>query len=104
MEHGLYAIDYPAEKYAEYQAEAKARLDAELIRLLREKQSGIVLELSFCDRDFRDEFKGMVEQNVGRWVLVFLDAGNHVVRQRIAAQRAAQREPVGEGEVAIKVV
>lgn len=133
-EHGLYAIDYPADKYAEYQDEAKVRLNAELLRLLREKQRDIVLDLSFWNRDFRDEFKGVVENNGGRWVLVFLDAAKDVLRRRIAERRARRdaldernrgrdgdsafdvdeetferfcggfEKPVGEGEVVIKVV
>ncbi|KND87618.1 hypothetical protein TOPH_07783 [Tolypocladium ophioglossoides CBS 100239] len=132
--HGLYTIDYRADKYAQYQDEAKVRLSAELLRLLREKQRDIILDLSFWNKGYRDKFKGMVEQNGGQRVLVFLDAGKDVLRQRIAERRARRdalgerdesqdgdsafnvdeetferfcggfEKPVGEGEVAIKVV
>ncbi|KAK5994611.1 hypothetical protein PT974_05090 [Cladobotryum mycophilum] len=133
-EHGLYAIDYPADKYADYQVEARQRLETTLISLLQEGQRDIVLDLAFWNREYRNEFKKIVESNGGRWLLVFLDAEKEVLWRRIQERRARREalsvedgrrdgdsafnvdegifevycegfeRPVGEGEVVIKVV
>lgn len=89
--HGLYGIDYAQEKYQEYQDEAQEILIAELKRRLEEKTKDIILDLSFWNKQYRDEFKAVIEKFGGRWVLVFLDADKELLWKRITL-RKAQRD------------
>ncbi|KAK7421169.1 hypothetical protein QQX98_002298 [Neonectria punicea] len=89
--HGLWAIDYPADRYSAYQLEAKELLVAKLGSVLQEKQRDVVLDLSFYNKEYWDEFKRLVEKNGGRWVLIFLDADRDLLWRRIG-QRRAQRD------------
>ncbi|KAM0426536.1 hypothetical protein ACHAPT_008228 [Fusarium lateritium] len=89
--HGLYVIDYAKEKYQEYQTEAQEILVAELQHRLKEKTRDIVLDLSFWNKQYRDDFKAIVETGGGRWVLVFLDADRELLWERIT-RRKAERE------------
>ncbi|RSL74309.1 hypothetical protein CEP53_000362 [Fusarium sp. AF-6] len=89
--HGLYGIDYSQEKYQQYQTEAQEILVTELKRRLEEKTRDIVLDLSFWNKEYRDEFKTMIEEFGGRWVLVFLDADKEQLWKRITS-RKAQRD------------
>lgn len=132
--HGLYAINYPAHKYDDYQTEAQQSLKAELTRLLQEQQRDTILDLAFWNKGYRDEYKRIIESNDGRWVLVFLDAEKEVLWRRIQERRARRdalsvddggrdgdsafdvdketfevycggfERPAGEGEVVVKVV
>ncbi|KAI5456757.1 ATP/GTP-binding protein [Mariannaea sp. PMI_226] len=132
--HGLYAIDYPREKYEEYLDEGQNRLKGELERLIKEKKNNIALDLSFWNKEYRDEYKELIERSGGRWVLVFLDAEKEVLWRRITSRRAHRdalgarekgrdgdsafdvdektfemycsgfEKPVGEGEITIQVV
>lgn len=86
--HGLYRIDYPEEQYETYQEEASRKLIAELERILQEKSNDVVLDISFYDKEYRDEYKDIVERNGGRWVLVYLDAGRDLLWNRIQRRRA----------------
>ncbi|KAF5983065.1 integral membrane protein PTH11 [Fusarium bulbicola] len=86
--HGLYKIDYAAEQYEAYQQEASQKLMAELERILLEKSNDLVLDLSFYDKEYRDEYKDIVEGNGGRWVLVYLDADRDLLWNRIQQRRA----------------
>ena len=132
--HGLFGIDYPEHKYSDYQDEAQANIKDELARILREKRRDVVLDLSFYDREYREEYKEIIDANGGRWVLVYLDADKETLQRRIAHRRA-QRDalplddkgrdgdsafnvdeetfamycngfepPVGEGEITVKIV
>lgn len=85
--HGLYGIDYAQEKYQEYQNEAQEILIAELKRQLEEKTRDIALDLSFWNKEYRDEFKAMIEKFGGRWVLVFLDADKELLWKRITSRK-----------------
>ncbi|KAF4503576.1 Zeta toxin [Fusarium agapanthi] len=131
--HGIYKIDYPTEQYEVYQQEASQKLIAELERILLEKSNDLVLDLSFYDKEYRDEYKDIVESNGGRWVLVYLDADRDLLWKRIQQRRAKRdsldamdperngdsafdiddetfamywggfKPPSGEGEIVIKV-
>ena len=82
--HGRYGIDYPPEKYSEYQSEASDELDELFVRLLKRNRvqvldgedvqiprrpMTIVLDYSFATWADRDEVKGIVEREgvVGFW-------------------------------------
>ncbi|UPK99764.1 hypothetical protein LCI18_010699 [Fusarium solani-melongenae] len=90
--HGLYAINYAREKYQEYQTEAQDILITELKHRLEEKTRDIVLDLSFWNKQYRDEFKVMIEKFGGRWVLVFLDADKELLWKRITSRKAQRDE------------
>jgi predicted kinase len=123
--HGLYGIDYPPEKLAEYQAEADAECKARLVELLNCGERDIVLDRALYSREDRDYFKGLVEKKGGRWVLVFFrPASKDVIWNRIQRRREAGidadsaveltteildgywegfENPEGEGEVVVDV-
>ncbi|KAF4985718.1 hypothetical protein FDECE_16358 [Fusarium decemcellulare] len=86
--HGLYAIDYPAERYEEYLDEAQDIIRAELARLLQQKDKDVILDLSFWNREYRNAYKEIIENNGGRWVLVFLDADRELLWERITKRRS----------------
>ena len=93
----------------------------------------MVLDLSFWNKAYRDEYKTLVEQGGGRWVLVFLDAERELLWRRVRQRRAKRdalsnmeerdgdsafdidaetfdmycsgfERPQGEGEIVIRVV
>ena len=88
---GLYNIDYADEKLAEYQEEAYHHVQSELRRLLSERKQDIILDLSFYNREYRDEFKQIIEGGDGRWVLLSLEADKALLWSRIT-QRRRQRD------------
>ncbi|EXL52341.1 hypothetical protein FOCG_08135 [Fusarium oxysporum f. sp. radicis-lycopersici 26381] len=106
--HGLYNIDYPAEQYEVYQQEASQKLIAELERILQDKTNDVVLDLSFYDKEYRDEYKDIVERNGGRWVLVYLDTGRDLLWNRIQRRRAERdsldaKDPERNGDSAFDI-
>ncbi|KAF5637981.1 ATP GTP-binding protein [Fusarium sp. NRRL 52700] len=106
--HGLYKIDYPAENYEAYQQEASQKLIAELDCILQDKSNDIVLDLSFYDKEYRDEYKNIVERNGGRWVLVYLDACRDLLWNRIQQRRAKRdsldvKDPERNGDSAFDI-
>ncbi|GJN78481.1 hypothetical protein PLIIFM63780_001975 [Purpureocillium lilacinum] len=86
--HGLYGIDYEPSKYSEYQDEAQDKLKDRLRALLRAKDRDAVLDLAFWNKEYRDEFKSLIEENGGRWVLIFLQADRELLWRRITERRA----------------
>lgn len=92
--HGLFKIDYPKEKHSEYLDEGQLYIKSELARLLDEKQKDVVLDLSFWNKEYREEYKKIINEHGGRWVLVFLDAAEEVLQRRIAKRRQ-ERDAVG---------
>lgn len=85
--HGLYKIDYPADKYGDYQDEARAAITTELKTLLARGERDVVLDLSFWNKAYREEYKTLIEGAGARWVLVFLDAGREVLWERVTKRR-----------------
>jgi predicted kinase len=123
--HGLYGIDYPPEKLAEYQDEADAECKARLVDLLDRGERDIVLDRALYSREDRDYFKEVVEKKGGRWILVFFrPPSKDVIWNRIQRRREAGvdadsaveltpeildgywegfENPEGEGEVVVDV-
>lgn len=91
-------------------------------------KTDIIVDRVFLTRKLRDECKQVVEHWGGRWVLVFLDADEVVLRRRVSERRAGVQQrgktaddmldvadevwesflaiferPSGEGELVIKV-
>lgn len=123
--HGLYSVDYPDDKYSDYQDEAESALRNELAQLLQRGSHDATLDFSFAFRKSRDEWKGLVEKSGGRWVLVHLDVGADELRRRVRARNqlavkdgdsaflvtdeilesylAGFQWPIGEGEVVLRL-
>ena len=124
--HGMYGVDYPLDKYSDFQTEAGKEYDKRLIELLSDvdRKHDIVLDRAFWAKEDRDNFKRLVEESGGRWVLVYLKASREVLWRRIKERAAKRRnadsafdmtenilnrywegfeEPRGEGETVIEV-
>ncbi|KAJ4298812.1 hypothetical protein N0V88_003850 [Collariella sp. IMI 366227] len=123
--HGLYGTDYPAEKLTKYQDEADVECRETLVDLLDRGERDIVLDRALYSREDRDYFKKVVEENGGRWILVFFrPASKEVIWNRIQKRRKAGinadsalditpeildgywegfENPDGEGEIVVEV-
>ncbi|RLL95599.1 hypothetical protein CFD26_103893 [Aspergillus turcosus] len=123
--HGLWNVDYPKEHYEKYQDEAEAALKRQLVHILQQGDTNVVLDFSFAFREDRDEWKALITESGGRWVLVYLNADPAEIRRRVAARNALIEKdgdsafyltedvleryirgferPVGEGEIVINV-
>jgi len=101
--HGRYGVDYPKERYSQYQDEASTKLDQTLVEMLRAGKN-LVLDYSFWNKEARDETKAVVEKEGGRWVLVYLTASENrqLLKERIQ-QREQTREDGVDGDSAFDV-
>ncbi|GAA0339521.1 hypothetical protein GCM10008967_32330 [Bacillus carboniphilus] len=80
--NGRYGIDYPVEKYGDYQVEAETRLRNRLLHLIQNKQK-VVIDFSFWQKAKRDEYKHLIEEAGGVWELVYLKVSPEVIRKRL---------------------
>ncbi|KAF4156651.1 hypothetical protein CNMCM6069_006549 [Aspergillus lentulus] len=123
--HGLWNVDYPKEHYEKYQIEAEAALKRQLVHILQHDDANVILDFSFAFRRDRDEWKAIISESGGRWVLIYLDADPTEIRRRVAARNALNEKdgdsafylaedvleryingferPVGEGEIVINM-
>ncbi|CAJ2509073.1 Uu.00g140990.m01.CDS01 [Anthostomella pinea] len=123
--HGIYAVDYPPEKSAEYQDEAADECESRLVSLLAQGVKDVVVDMSFYSKDDRAHYRRLVEEHDGRCVLIYLRAASkEVLWQRILQRRrnginadsayeiteeiidaywSGFEAPVGEGEIIIEV-
>jgi len=119
--HGRYGIDYPPEKYSEYQSEASDELDKLFVRLLKngsqalggvdppvpQRPLTIVLDYSFARKTDRDEVKEIVEREGGRWVLVYLAISENrdAIRERVRGRKSKRDVESGscDGDNAFEV-
>ena len=99
-----------------------------MLRQIADTKTDIIVDRAFLTREMRDEYKQIIEHWGGRWVLVFLDADEIVLRRRVSERRAGVQQrgksaddmldatdgvwedflaiferPSGEGELVIKV-
>ena len=91
--HGLFGVDYPADHnlYEQYQDEADQIYLEHFHRLLRAEKD-LVLDRSFYAKEDRDEFKRMIEDEGGRWILVYLEVDDkEYLWRRICARSAEAR-------------
>lgn len=80
--HGRYGIDYPEEAYESYKEQSERKLRKELGELLAGKRH-VVVDFSFWQRRRRDEYKQLIEQHGGQWVLVHLKVEPDELRRRL---------------------
>ncbi|KAF2822014.1 putative ATP/GTP-binding protein [Ophiobolus disseminans] len=127
--HGIYGIDYEASAalYEQYQDEADITYRARYRALLADKKD-VILERSFYAREDREEYRKMAHDGGARVVLVFLkaegDEGKEFLWNRICKRSNRGKtadsaldisretfemywrgfeDPVGEGEIVVKV-
>lgn len=80
--HGRYGIDYPEEAYESFKEQSEHKLRKELIELLAGKRH-VVVDFSFWQQRRRDEYKQLIEQHGGQWVLVQLMVEPEELRRRL---------------------
>ncbi|OCA88433.1 hypothetical protein A8F94_24550 [Bacillus sp. FJAT-27225] len=83
--NGRYGIDYPTEKYRDYQIEAERRLRNQLVSLIKDKRK-VVIDFSFWQKAKRVEYKQLIEEAGGEWKLIYLKVSPEVIRQRLDAR------------------
>lgn len=98
--YGLYGVDYPAERYNDYQGEAETALRQKLSQVLQLGSQDVILDFSFAFRQTRDEWKDLIERLGGRWVLVYLEVPSEELQRRVAARN---RLTVKDGDSAFPV-
>jgi len=117
--HGRYGIDYPPEKYSEYQSEASDELDKLFVQLLRRNSSApdkevqarrpltIVLDYSFATKADRDDVREIVEREGGRCVLLYfaISGNRQAIRERVTGRKAKRDVESGscDGDNAFEV-
>lgn len=89
--HGIYAVDYPAHKYAEYQEEADVLYRGRYEALLAAGEGDIVLDRSFHAKRDKDWFRRLAEMNGYRVVLVYLDVEREVLWRRVCDRQKKAR-------------
>ncbi|KAM0715473.1 hypothetical protein Q7P37_008971 [Cladosporium fusiforme] len=89
--YGVYGVNYPAQKYQEYQEEADAVYLEEYKRLLATGKANIILDRSFYAKEDRDLFRHLAEAHGARVVLVYLDVDREILWQRICDRQARTR-------------
>lgn len=80
--NGRYGIDYPVEKYGDYQIEAERRLRNQLICLIQDKRK-VVIDFSFWQKAKRDGYKQLIEEAGGEWKLIYLKVSPEIIRKRL---------------------
>jgi predicted kinase len=121
--HGLWGNDYLPDKYEEYLDEAEEESIERLRKLLSERKD-VVLDRSFWCKADRESVRKIVEDEGGRWALVYLKAERDVLWRRIKKRQAGARDadsafwiteqvfdryvkgfeaPDGEGELVVEV-
>lgn len=85
QKHGRAGVDYPADKYMEYEAAVKQNLEDELIGLLAAGQS-VVLDYGFWKQADRIRYKQLIEDNGGAWKLIYLKASPETLQERLSAR------------------
>lgn len=79
---GRYGIDYPEEAYESLKEQSERKLRNELKELLAAKRH-VVVDFSFWQQRRRDEYKQLIEQHGGQWVLVYLKVEPEELRRRL---------------------
>jgi hypothetical protein len=92
--HGLYKVDFDKSFLSRYIDEARNTIMSELKVMLQSQRqvadtkTDFIVDGGFLTRKRRDEYKQMIEHYGGRWVLIFFDADEIVLRRRISERRA----------------
>jgi predicted kinase len=97
--HGMFAVDYPSDRYEEYQKEAEDALRKEFEHILSEGKRDVVLDFSFYSREYRDDWRDVAlskaKRNNGQGVrilIVYFEATKEALWNRIQARRKGVRD------------
>lgn len=80
--YGKYGIDYPKGEYKKLQIEANKELHSIFLELLKSNRN-IVVDFSFWQKEKRDNYKQIVENNNGKWFLVYMNTPISVIKERL---------------------
>ncbi|RSD28654.1 AAA family ATPase [Mesobacillus subterraneus] len=80
--HGRYGIDFPMDKIEEYKIDAERKVQNSLIKLIASKQH-VVIDFSFWSRATRNQYKKMIEDSGGKWILVYIKTHPDELRERL---------------------
>lgn len=84
--YGLYGVDYPENMYHNYQDEAQSALKTELPQLLQQGSQDAILDLTCAFQKTRNEWKQLIEESGGRWVLAYLDVDHDELWRQVRAR------------------
>ena len=100
---GRYGLDYRPDDYGRHVAAARSALRDQLAARLAVGRDAVVVDSSFWSRAHRDDFKHLVEAAGGTWRLIYLDAPETILRERLAARRdrfdANAARPIDEAKL-----
>jgi predicted kinase len=100
--HGRWGIDFPMDKFEEYRRDAENKLRQLLIQLIHDKQQ-VVIDFSFWDRSRRIEYKTLIEEAGGKWMLIYLKVQPDELRKRLKLRNKrfdANSFPISEERLA----
>ena len=105
--YGLAGIDCPIPQYDKYQSEAQAELKSQFREILKEGERDVVLDFSFWNREFRDEWRHVIREETEdgkvKVMLMFFDATEDVLWRRIEERRRHAAEKGREADDATTV-
>jgi predicted kinase len=89
--------------YEEYQDEAEAELKREFGKILEEGERDVVLDFSFYNREYRDDWRGIVEEKGNgegvRVILVYFDATEEVLWERVQVRSGGKKDADNAAEI-----
>ncbi|WP_063510420.1 AAA family ATPase [Paenibacillus gorillae] len=80
--HGRFGIDYPEGDYESLKKETELKLRKKLVHLIQGGHRAVV-DLSFWQRQKRNEYKQLIEQYNGVWELIHLKVRPDELRRRL---------------------
>ncbi|MCM1504286.1 MAG: ATP-binding protein [Muribaculum sp.] len=91
-DHGECGIDYPAEEYRERYARSEEALKERLIDLVA-SGSDVVVDMTFCHREKRDLYRGLLDKHGIGWELVYFPVDFLTAWERIYRRNNEQAGP-----------
>jgi predicted kinase len=85
--HGRHGVDYPEHEYPDHRAAAVIAVDAQIVDLLRRGKS-VALDFGFWSRGDRERYKALAESCDAEWRLLYFEATEAVLRERLRRRNA----------------
>lgn len=83
--YGKFGIDYAEEEYEKLQDSANKALFVKFLELLKSKRN-VVVDFSFWQKEKRDSFKQIVENNNGKWFLIYMNTPISTIKARLKSR------------------
>jgi predicted kinase len=80
--YGRDIVNLPENEYLEHYRTAKIELDTKLASSIKRNHS-VVVDYGFWRRNSRDFYKQLIEENGGKWRLIYLKASPEVLLSRL---------------------